>query len=73
MKPIKFIEKDGTVILFNPAHITDVKAVHSEYNKNWCIVINVNRGGGYAYTHTELYDTEIECKSALDKIEACFE
>ena len=40
MKTIKVTEKDGTVRIFNPIHITDAKLVVSEYNKEWCIVLN---------------------------------
>ena len=71
MKPIKFIESDGTQLLFNPSHVTDVKAVYSEYSQNWCLVININRGNGTSYTHTRIYDNKEECKSATEYVENC--
>lgn len=71
MKPIKFIESDGTQLLFNPTHITDVKAVYSEYSQNWCLVLNVNRGNGTVFTHTKVYDTEAGCKKDFEYVENC--
>ena len=58
MKPIKFTENDGSQLLLNPAHITDVKVIYSDYHSNWCLVLNVNRGNGTVFTHTKVYDTE---------------
>jgi len=71
MKPIKFVEDDGTVQLFNPRFVTEVKAVHSEDEQNWCLVLGISNGNGYAYTYTKVYATETECKNKLDKIETC--
>ena len=51
METIKVTEKDGTVRIFNPMHITDAKLVASEYNKDWCIVLHLNSNyNGSIYT-----------------------
>ena len=63
MKTIKVTEKDGTVRIFNPIHITDVKLVVSEYNKEWCIVLNLNsvfRTAPYTILHSSKEEAEID-------------
>lgn len=42
MKLIHTKEKDNTERYFNPIHVKNVKVVKSEYNQQWCIVLNLD-------------------------------
>ena len=72
MKTTKVTEKDGTVRIFNPIHITDVKLVISEYNKDWCIVLHLNsnyNGSIYTISHSSKEEAERD----FEHINECLE
>ena len=70
MKTIKVTEKDGTVRIFNPIHITDVKLVISEYGKDWCIVLHLNSNyNGSIYTIP--FHSKEEAETEFDHINEC--
>lgn len=71
MITIKITEKDGTVRIFNPIHITDAKLVVSEYNKDWCIVLNIDKPSTLPYTIPFCSKEEAERK--LEHINECLE
>jgi len=71
MKPIKFTEDDGTILFFNPLHVTDVKVTHSEFNNDWCIVLNINQGNGHTIVYTKNYTSEKDCMLMSEYIDAC--
>lgn len=71
MKTIKVIQKDGTVRIFNPMHITDVKLVASEYNKDWCIILNLSKSSDSIYTI--LYTSREEAERGFEYIQECLE
>ena len=72
MITIKVTEKDGTVRIFNPIHITDVKLVISEYSKDWCIVLHLNSNyNGSIYTIP--FHSKEEAERELEHINACLE
>ena len=72
METIKVTEKDGTVRIFNPIHITDVYLVTSEYNNEWCIVLHVNSNYN-ASTYTILHSSKEEAERELEHINECLE
>ena len=72
MKTIKVTEKDGTVRIFNPIHITDAKLVISEYGKDWCIVLHLNSNyNGSIYTIP--FHSKEEAETEFDHINECLE
>ena len=71
MKTIKVIQKDGTVRIFNPMHITDVKLVASEYNKDWCIILNLSKSSDSVYTI--LHSSREEAEREFEYIQECLE
>ena len=71
MKTIKVTEKDGTVRIFNPMHITDAKLVSSEYNKDWCIVLNTSKQRTLPYTIP--FHSKEEAEKEFEYINACLE
>ena len=68
METIKVTEKDGTVRIFNPMHITDVKLVVSEYTREWCVTLSVS-----SHTYTYLYGSKDEAEKFLNEINECLE
>ncbi len=72
MKTIKVTEKDGTVRIFNPMHVTDVKLVVSEYNKEWCIVLNLNYKASSS-SYTILHSSKEEAERDFEYINECLE
>ena len=68
MKTIKVTEKDGTVRIFNPIHITDAKLVVPEYTSEWCVTLSVS-----GHTYTYLYGSKDEAEKFLNEINECFE
>ena len=71
METIKITEKDGTVRIFNPMHITDVKLVVSECNKDWCIVLNIDKPSTLPYTIP--FHSKEEAERELEYINECLE
>ena len=71
MITIKITEKDGTVRIFNPINITDAKLVVSEYNKDWCIVLNIDKPSTLPYT-IPFYSKE-EAAREFEYINECLE
>ena len=71
MITIKITEKDGTVRIFNPIHITDAKLVVSEYNKDWCIVLNIDKPSTLPYTIP--FHSKEEAEKEFEYINACLE
>ena len=71
MITIKITEKDGTVRIFNPIHITDAKLVVSEYNKDWCIVLNTNKPSTLPYTIH--FHSKEEAEKEFEYINSCLE
>ena len=71
MKTIKVTEEDGIVRIFNPIHITDAKLVVSEYNKDWCIVLNIDKPSTLPYT-IPFYSKE-EAEREFEYINECLE
>lgn len=71
MKTIKVTEDDGTVRIFNPIHITDVKLVISEYNKEWCIVLKLDDRSATYYTI--LHSSKEEAEKDFEHINECLE
>ena len=71
MKTIKVTQKDGTVRIFNPMHMTDVKLVASEYNKDWCIVISLSKSSDSTYTI--LHASREEAEKEFEYIQECLE
>ena len=69
MKTFKVTESDGTVRIFNPRYITDVKLVVSDYNKDWCVVIFIPKREVY----TILCNTKEEALEKMDEINSCLE
>ena len=72
MKTIKVTEKDGTVRIFNPMHVADVKLVVSEYNKEWCIVLNLNYKVSSS-SYTILHSSKEEAERDFEYINECLE
>ena len=68
METIKVTEKDGTVRIFNPMHITDAKLVVSEYAREWCVTLSVS-----GRTYTYLYGSKEEAEKFLNEINECLE
>ena len=71
MKTIKVTEKDGSVRIFNPMHVTDVKLVASEYNKDWCIILNLSKSSDSVYTI--LHSSREEAEREFEYIQECLE
>ena len=71
MMTIKITEKDGTVRIFNPIHITDAKLVVSEYNKDWCIVLNIDKPSTLPYTIP--FHSKEEAEREFEYINECLE
>ena len=71
MKTIKVTQRDGTVRIFNPMHITDVKLVASEYNKDWCIILNLSKSSDSIYTI--LHTSREEAEREFEYIQECLE
>lgn len=71
MITIKVAEKDGTVRIFNPMNIIDVKLVTSEYNKEWCIVLNTNKSSTLPYTIP--FHSKEEAEKEFEYINLCLE
>ena len=71
MKTIRVTQRDGTVRIFNPMHITDVKLVASEYNKDWCIILNLSKSSDSMYTI--LHSSREEAEREFEYINECLE
>ena len=71
MITIKITEKDGTVRIFNPIHITDAKLVVSDYNKDWCIVLNIDKPSTLPYTSP--FHSKEEAEREFEYINECLE
>ena len=71
MKTIRVNKEDGSVRIFNPIHITDAKLVVSEYNKDWCIVLNIDKPSTLPYT-IPFYSKE-EAEREFEYINECLE
>ena len=71
MKTIRVTQRDGTVRIFNPMHITDVKLVASEYNKDWCIILNLSKSSDSVYTI--LHSSREEAEREFEYIQECLE
>ena len=72
MKTIRVNKEDGSVRIFNPMHITDVKLVISEYNKDWCIVLYENsEHNGSVYTIP--FHSKEEAEKEFEYINECLE
>ena len=42
MKLIRYKTKDGEDMYINPHYVESIKGVYSEYNNDWCIVLNLD-------------------------------
>ena len=71
MKTIRVNKKDGTVRIFIPIHITDAKLVVSEYNKDWCIVLNIDKPNTLPYTIP--FHSKEEAEKEFEYINVCLE
>ena len=71
MKTIKVAQKDGYVRILNPMYITDVKLVASEYNKDWCIILNLSKASDSMYTI--LHSSREEAEREFEYIQECLE
>ena len=71
METIRVTEKDGTVRIFNPIHITGVYLVTSEYNKDWCIVLNTDKPNTSPYTIP--FHSKEEAERDFEYINECLE
>jgi hypothetical protein len=65
MKLIHTKETSGAEHYFNPMYIKSVKIVHSEYNQDWCIVLNLD--GHKDNTIDSTYTILCETKEIRDK------
>ena len=72
MKTIRVTQRDGTIRIFNPMHITDVKLVASEYNKDWCIILNLNSKSSDSI-YTILHTSREEAEREFEYIQECLE
>lgn len=70
MKTIRHTEADGTIRIFNPMYITDVKLVASDYANAWCIVISF-KDKKTPYTIT--YASKDSALTGLEEINECLE
>ena len=71
MKTIRVNKEDGSVRIFNPIHITSVYLVTSEYNKDWCIVLNIDKPSTLPYTIP--FHSKEEAERELEYINECLE
>ena len=71
MKTIKVTDSDGIQRIFNPMYITDVKLVASEYNKDWCIILNLSKSSDSVYTI--LHTSREEAEREFEYIQECLE
>ena len=72
MKTIKVTDSDGTQRIFNPMYVTDVKLVASEYNKDWCIILNLNSKSSDSI-YTILHTSREEAEREFEYIQECLE
>ena len=71
MKTIKVTDSDGIQRIFNPMYITDVKLVASEYNKDWCIILNLSKSSDSVYTI--LHSSREEAEREFEYSQECLE
>ena len=71
MKTIKVTDSDGIQRIFNPMYVTDVKLVASEYNKDWCIILNLSKSSDSVYTI--LHSSREEAEREFEYIQECLE
>ena len=71
MKTIKLTDSDGVQRIFNPMYVTDVKLVASEYNKDWCIILNLSKSSDSVYTI--LHSSREEAEREFEYIQECLE
>ena len=71
MKTIRVNKEDGSVRIFNPIHITSVYLVTSEYNKDWCIVLNIDKPSTLPYTIP--FHSKEAAEKEFEYINACLE
>ena len=71
MKTIRVNKEDGSVRIFNPIHITSVYLVTSEYNKDWCIVLNTSKPRTLPYTIP--FHSKEEAEKEFEYINSCLE
>ena len=71
MKTIKVTDSDGIQRIFNPMYVTDVKLVASEYNKEWCIILNLSKSSDSVYTI--LHSSREEAEREFEYIQECLE
>ena len=70
MKTFRHTEKNGTIRIFNPMFITDVKLTTSEYADAWCIVISFkDRSTPYTINYTN----KDNALAGLEEINECLE
>jgi len=50
MKLIHIVDRDNTDRYINPMHVKTVKIVRSDYNQEWCIVLNLDGVNETKYT-----------------------
>lgn len=74
MKTIRITDKEESINNFqvkriiNPMYVTNVKLVKSEYNNNYCVVINTTEKA-----FTLLSNTQEEALKIFDEINECLE
>jgi hypothetical protein len=75
MKTIKITDREESVNnnlqvkrIINPMYVTNVKLVKSEYNNNYCVVINTTEKA-----FTLLSNTQEEAIKIFDEINECLE
>ena len=73
MKTFRYTETDGTIRIFNPMFITDVKFVQSEYSKEWCIVLSLNGHRLNDHTFILPYKSKEEAEAVFNEINECLE
>ena len=71
MKTIKVTDSDGIQRIFNPMYITDVKLAAYEYNKDWCIILNLSKSSDSVYTI--LHSSREEAEREFEYIQECLE
>lgn len=68
MKTIRHTEADGTIRIFNPMYITDVKLTTSDYADVWCIVISFK---DKQTPYTLIYSSKDKALASLEEINEC--
>ena len=66
MKLINCKEENGDVKYINPMYVKTVKGTHSEYNNDWCIVIEIDSES--SPIHTILFKSQEEYEKNFAEI-----